>query len=87
MDLNELKAKIQIGKYGVTENIIDQVRKYINKHGLVKVKMLKTFAAENDKNQVAQDIAERTNSHVLKIVGFTIILQKNKFKGSKLYSK
>ena len=45
---------------------------------IMKVKLLKSFIAGKDKKSIAKELAEKTKSEVVQVVGFTITLYKNK---------
>ena len=83
MNTKDLKSKTQaiepcvrIGKNGLTDTMISEIIKNIKKHKLIKVKLLKSFIHDKDKKQVAQEIAEKTKSKIVKITGFVIVLFK-----------
>ena len=81
---NKLKEKaktlepvIRIGKNGLTENTIKEIKKQLNKKKLIKVKLLRAFINDKDKKLVANKIAEETNSRIIDLVGFVIVLYKD----------
>ncbi len=81
---NKLKEKaktlepvIRIGKNGLTENTIKEIKKQLNKKKLIKVKLLRAFINDQDKKLVANKIAEETNSMLVDVVGFVIVLYKD----------
>ena len=81
---NQLKEKaktlepvIRIGKNGFTENTIKEIKKQLNKKKLIKVKLLKAFISEKNKKEVAKEIAQKTNSQLINLVGFVVILYKD----------
>jgi len=73
--------KFQIGKFGVTEGILESLRLAFKKHKIVRISVLKS--AERDRSRI-KEIGEslanglRTKEHefVYRIIGFTIILRK-----------
>ncbi len=71
----ELKATVQIGKKGITEEILSEIKEQLKKRKVVKIKFLKNTDRENLKTKVA-DIAARVNAEVVEIRGFTTILRK-----------
>ncbi|RLE44825.1 RNA-binding protein [Candidatus Woesearchaeota archaeon] len=73
----ELFAKIQIGKNGITDNVVIQIKRYVKKHGMVKIKMLKSFMEAHDKKASADELAKRTNTRLVCLTGFTITLEKS----------
>jgi len=81
---NKLKEKaktlepvIRIGKNGLTENTIKEIKKQLNKKKLIKVKLLRAFVKGKDKKLIANKIAEETNSKLIDMVGFVIVLYKD----------
>ena len=83
MDIKELKEKskflepvIRIGKNGLTENVVLEIKKHLKKHKLIKVKMLKPFLESKDKKEAAEEIAQKTDSMLIDKVGFVVVLFK-----------
>lgn len=62
----------QIGKDGVTENMLEGIDKALFKHELIKVKILET--CQEEARVVALQISEYTKAEVAQIIGRTIIL-------------
>lgn len=71
---HHLKPIFQIGKNGVTDNFIDQINDVLEKRELIKVSVLQNCL--EDKDEIANDISEQTNSHIITIIGNTIIIYK-----------
>jgi RNA-binding protein len=69
---NELKATIHIGKDGVTEGLIEEVKKQIKAHRIVKVKVL--ASTSEFKKQMAEELAEKAGIELLELRGNTILL-------------
>jgi RNA-binding protein len=88
MDLQKLKIKsreleptVIVGKNGLTEGTIEQIKSVLKKKKLIKIKLLRSFVAEEEdsglsKRQVGEKLAELTNSILVDVVGFTISLAK-----------
>ena len=69
---SNIDAIIQIGKDGVGDNLIEQVDGAIKNHELIKLTVLETSPiAASD---AAIEIAERTKSEVVQIIGRKIVL-------------
>ena len=70
---HNLSPVVQIGKKGLTEEQLDTISKDLLDHELIKVKF-------NDfksiKEELSQQIAERTESDFVDIIGNTLILYK-----------
>lgn len=71
---------MQLGKSGVTDSFLRELKTRLEKHGIVKVRALKSFRQKHtdDIYAVAGLLAEQTNSRIYDIRGFTIILIKDK---------
>ncbi len=71
-----LEPTIRIGKNGLTESQINEIKKQLNKKRLVKIKLLKSCIAGKDRKDIAGQIAEKTNSAIIEQVGFVFVLYK-----------
>ena len=72
---------INVGKKGVTENLIKEINRVLEKHGIVKVKMLKNFrmigALEGkDKKMLAEEIASKVNGKLIDFRGFVLTFKR-----------
>jgi len=72
-----LEPVIRIGKNGLTESTIKEIKKQLNKKKLIKVKLLRAFISDKNKKEVAKEIAEKTSSQLIYMVGFVVVLYKN----------
>ncbi|MBW2964262.1 YhbY family RNA-binding protein [Candidatus Woesearchaeota archaeon] len=71
-----LEPQVRIGKNGLTDNAVLQVKKLIVKRKLVKVKLLRSFLDSNDRKAAAKELAARTGSELVEQVGFVVVLYK-----------
>ncbi|MGV8150097.1 MAG: YhbY family RNA-binding protein [Candidatus Woesearchaeota archaeon] len=69
-----ISASIIIGKNGINDEVIKNIKSQIKTYGLVKIKILKTYIENNDKKKIAKDLAERCNAQLVDQIGFTIVL-------------
>lgn len=83
MDINELKSQAQtiepcvrIGKNGLTDSMVKEIVKVLNKRKLIKIKLLRAFIQDKDRKILAQEIADKTKSKLVQLTGFTVILYK-----------
>lgn len=65
------KALFQVGKDGVTANMIHTISDSLEAHELVKVSLLKTCPAPVA--EAALDIAAGTRSEVVQTIGHTVV--------------
>jgi len=71
---------LQIGKSSVTTELISSVSEAIEKRELIKLHILQNCL--DDPKEIANTIAERTQSTVVQIIGKKIVLFKQKKKDS-----
>lgn len=77
----ELKPVVMIGKNGITESVIEEIKSSIEHHELIKVK-----AKAEDREQcdeLAQYLAEQSESTVVQFLGNNLTLFKQAKKNSK----
>ena len=67
-----LKATVQIGKSGITETLIKEIKEQLRKKKLVKIK----HALKGDNKTIANQLAEKTNSNMVLQIGKTVVLYK-----------
>ena len=79
---NKLDAIFQIGKNGINDNLIKQLDDALEARELIKITTLET-APDSAKN-LSFEIAERTNSIVVQVIGNKITLFRQKKKDSKI---
>lgn len=82
-DKKEIKEKakalepvVRIGKSGLTDSVVGEIKKQIKQKGMIKVKMLKSFVGGKDKKESAMEIADKTESNLVQRVGFVVVLAK-----------
>ena len=75
---NSLEPIFQIGKTGISENLIKQLFDAIEARELIKITVLET--APDTARELANEIGEKTNSDVVQVIGnkITLFRQKNK---------
>lgn len=78
---NKLEPIFQIGKTGISENLINQLSDALKARELIKITVLET-APETTKD-IAIIISEKTNSVLVQTIGNKITLFKQKEKNSK----
>lgn len=76
-----LDAVVRIGKEGYSENLVQGILDAVGTRELIKIKVLQN--CDQDKQEIANKIAEGTEGEIVGIVGRTIIFYKeNKEKPS-----
>lgn len=79
---NSIDAIFQIGKNGITENLIKQLNDALEARELIKITVLET--APDSAKSLSFEIAENTNSLVIQVIGNKITLFRQKEKDSKI---
>lgn len=81
--IKELKKKarflnpiIRIGKSGITDNIIEEIKKHLKLRHLIKIKFLKSFVDSFDKHDAAESIVKSTNAIIIERKGNTMVIYK-----------
>lgn len=79
---NSLDAIFQIGKGGISENLIKQLDDALEARELIKISVLETAPA--DVKSLGNKIADNTNSTLVQTVGNKITLYRARKKDSKI---
>jgi RNA-binding protein len=81
--LKEMRSKSKnitpnmlIGKNGLTDQVINNIKNELSNHTLVKLKILQAYISDKDKNKVFDELAEKTGARVVYKIGFTVTLTK-----------
>ena len=68
---HHLKPVVYIGRNGITDTVIEAVDKALSAHELIKVKFIDF---KDEKKNIIQNIAEKTDSAFISIIGNVAIL-------------
>ena len=81
--IKELKSKamildpiIIVGKSGLTDSAVKEIKIQLKKRKLIKIKFLRSIVKEKGKKELAQELASRTDSKIIMKVGFVVVLYK-----------
>lgn len=73
---HSLKPVLQVGKNGLTETVIEQIRSILEMHELIKIKVIKSSP------QTAEEAGEKLSStlpcQVAQLIGKTLLLYKQR---------
>ncbi|MET1101564.1 MAG: YhbY family RNA-binding protein [Pyrodictiaceae archaeon] len=72
------RADVIIGKSGISNGVINEIKRRLKEQGIVKVKVLKSGikASGLDRKSLAREVATRVNAKLVDIRGRTFILVK-----------
>jgi len=71
-----MDANILIGKNGLTDQVIQNIKDDLSRNRLVKIKILPTLVEASGKEALFEEIAEKSEAKVVHKIGFTITLTK-----------
>lgn len=69
-----LQPIFQVGKNGVNDNQIEQLKDVLEIREIIKITLLDTTPA--DKHSIANEIAERTGAEIVQIIGKKLTIYK-----------
>lgn len=75
---HHLNPIFQIGKSGITPDMVKGVADALEKRELIKVSILQN--CEEDKDELAEVLSTRTGSELVQLIGHTIVLYKQSSK-------
>ncbi len=70
---NDLKPQFNLGKNGLTDTFIETIDKFLEAHGIVKIKVLGAEDREGVK-VIAEKLAEALTADIIDKKGFTFVL-------------
>lgn len=73
-NIHDLKPAIRIGKNGVTENIINDVKILVKKKKIVKIKVLRSALNSATMKDIADKIVEEANLKIVQIRGHSVVV-------------
>jgi RNA-binding protein len=69
---HKLTALVQVGKAGVTPQVLEDIRTKIAHHELIKVKI--DCSDQDDLNQLVSELGEDLKVEIVQVIGHTLIL-------------
>lgn len=76
MDTHSLPIVVRIGKAGITESVIEEIKKQVKKRKIIKVKFLPAHAKGKNKQEFAEELAEKTKTKIVGQTGFVVVLER-----------
>ncbi len=70
-----LEPAIQIGKSGI-EAVVEELKKQLKIKKMIKVKFLKAALVEGDRQELAEKLANLTNSELIEVRGNTAVIRR-----------
>ncbi|GED31310.1 ribosome assembly RNA-binding protein YhbY [Brevibacillus centrosporus] len=73
-EAHHLTPIFQVGKGGVNENMITQIKEALEVRELIKIAILQNN--NDDKHEVAEDLAAGAGAELVQLIGHTVVLYK-----------
>jgi RNA-binding protein len=73
-EAHHLTPIFQVGKGGVNENMLTQIKEALEVRELIKVQILQNNL--DDKHEVAEELAAGTGAELVQLIGHTVVLYK-----------
>lgn len=67
--------RIQVGKSGVTDSLIEEIKSQLGKGKKVRVRMLRSAREDRDRKEIADEVAGKTGARLVQVRGNTFILE------------
>lgn len=79
------RSDVNIGKKGITHHIIHEIKRRLDKEGVVKIRILKSalIVSGLDRRKFAKEVARKTGALLIEVRGRTFILAKTLVKRKK----
>jgi RNA-binding protein len=67
-------AMVQIGKGGVSENLVKEITRLLKKHHYIKVRMLRSALDDDTKTELINNLCEKTGARLAGVRGNTAVI-------------
>ncbi|MFW9806094.1 MAG: YhbY family RNA-binding protein [Candidatus Thorarchaeota archaeon] len=71
-------AMMQIGKSGVSDNIVEEAKRLLKKHQYIKVRLLRSAITESNKLDLMKMLCERTGANLAGVRGNTAVIYRTR---------
>lgn len=78
VDVRNLPVTLHVGKNGITQTLVEELARQLEKRRFVKVKLLRSFMDLNDRKESAKELADKTHSILVDVTGGMLIFYKPK---------
>lgn len=82
---HDMPANIQIGKNGLTPEVLTRIEKDLSDHELIKIRVMDSEPLPL--KQVASEVSTRCSAQVIKVIGKTVVLYRENPENEKAYFK
>lgn len=69
-----LQPVVRVGKNGLTPGTIEEISKHLKKRHLVKIKLLRAFIEDHNREETARQMAAACNAQLIQVIGNVVVL-------------
>lgn len=73
-----MKPTVQIGKNGINDSTILEIKKQVKKRLIIKIKFLKNFSETNNVKESFDYLIKKTETFLVYSIGNTLVISKKK---------
>lgn len=77
--IENMEPHIRVGKNGLTDNVIEEIKLQLKKHKTIKIKFLRA-AINDNKKELFNQLLEKTKTKLVKKIGFVVVITRGKNK-------
>ncbi|MFW9767616.1 MAG: YhbY family RNA-binding protein [Candidatus Thorarchaeota archaeon] len=71
-------AMVQIGKGGVSDNVVEEVKRLLKRHQYIKVRVLRSAIGDKDKIEIITLLSQKTGARIDGFRGNTAVIYKTR---------
>ena len=72
----KLEPVVRIGKSGLSESLVKEIKKVLDERKLIKIKLLQSSIDNADKDKLIEEIVAKTQSELIESVGNMVVIRK-----------
>lgn len=74
----QLQPVVRIGKSGLTEAVVTEIKKQLKMHKLIKIKFLNNLLTTTNRAELVAQMQQKLFAEVLSIIGNVVVLAERK---------
>jgi RNA-binding protein len=72
----EPEVSLHVGKQGLTDMVVGELRGQLKKRGVVKVRLLRSAKEASDRKGFFETLARRAGARLVKVVGYVAVYER-----------
>ena len=74
--MKEKTKTMQIGKQGITENVLGEIKKQLKDRKALHIRLLRSAKGDKNSKELAEEVAKHVKAHIVDVRGNTFTLEK-----------